>query len=53
MTFKITKASDYNYSDTMVFNSLAELMAFIDENDGKVVIYSEENEIMIYDDYIE
>lgn len=52
MTFKITKASDYNYSDTMAFNSLAELMAFINE-EGKVVIYAEENEIMIYDDYIE
>lgn len=61
MLFIIRKASDMDYVEKRVFNSLEELMAFKREIDYSVIItraYDAESEIgvnalLIYDDYIE
>lgn len=61
MLFIIRKASDMDYAEKRVFNSLEELMTFKREIDYSVIItrtYDAESEIgvnvlLIYDDYIE
>lgn len=51
-TFTIEKASDWDYEEVKTFNSLEELMDWIEEINSKIIIYKN-NRIIIYDDYIE
>jgi hypothetical protein len=50
MKFKIRKASDWKYKSELEINTLEELINFVEEN-GEIIL--DEDEIMIYDDYIE
>lgn len=51
-TFTVEKASDWDYEEVKTFNSLGELMDWIEEIDSKIII-NKKNRIIIYDDYIE
>lgn len=51
MKFAIRKASDWNYEDELEINSLEELIKFINNNGGKIIL--KEERITIYDDYVE
>ena len=60
MKFAITKTSDWRYTDDLEINSIKQLIRFIDDNGGQVVIITNNNisdktipEIEIYDDYRE
>lgn len=61
----ITKASNYDFEKYLIFNTLEELLNFIEKNGGSVIITknqinsqyqkdkSYDYEITIYDDYVE
>lgn len=60
MKFAITKTSDWRYADELEINSIKQLIKFINDNGGQVVIITNNNisdktipEIEIYDDYRE
>lgn len=63
MTFKITKTSDWDYSEFKEISTIEELMAFRDEVDKELIITDFDNSsttyepykwcIEIYDDYRE
>lgn len=60
MKFAITKTSDWRYTDELEINSIKQLIKFINDNGGQVVIITNNNisdktipEIEIYDDYRE
>lgn len=60
MKFAITKTSDWRYADELEINSIKQLIKFINDNGGEVVIITNNNisdktipEIEIYDDYRE
>ena len=60
MKFAITKTSDWRYVDELEINSIKQLIKFINDNGGQVVIITNNNisdktipEIEIYDDYRE
>lgn len=58
MEFIINKASDFEYEEKKVFNTLEELIGFMEEA-GEIILskenygYGEFNRIVIYDDYVE
>lgn len=60
MKFAITKTSDWRYANELEINSIKQLIKFINDNGGQVVIITNNNisdktipEIEIYDDYRE
>ena len=60
MKFAVTKTSDWRYADELEINSIKQLIKFINDNGGQVVIITNNNisdktipEIEIYDDYRE
>ena len=56
MTFKVTKASDWNFVDEKTFATLEELKDYIisvDKKNKSCVIYFDSSELLIYDDWIE
>ena len=60
MKFKVDRASDYNYKESVEINTLEELMEFVNKN-GSIVIwgdkekgaYNDHSDITIYDGYLE
>lgn len=52
MKFKVTKSSDYTYESTIEINTLEELIEF-QKTCGCKIILIDENEIEIYDDFLE
>ena len=53
MTFKVFKASDYDFQTTVTFNTLEELKDYQINTGSSLIINFEELEIWIYDDYME
>lgn len=56
MTFKITRASELDYIVYMTFRTLEELRDFVisqNEKTKSCVIYWDNMELLIYDDWIE
>ena len=53
MTFKVHKASDWNYEETVTFNTLEELKDYQLKTGVSLVINFNGPTILIYDDYIE
>ena len=53
MTFTVFKASDYNFQATVTFNTLEELRDYQINAGVSLIINFKENEIWIYDDYME
>ena len=56
MKFTVTKTSDWRYADELEISSMKQLIKFINNNGGQVVIITDGNavpEIEIYDDYRE
>jgi hypothetical protein len=53
MKFKVTKASDWDYKDEIEINTLEELIRFTESNGGTIIFDTDDNEIKIYDGYIE
>ena len=53
MTFKVFKASDYDFQTTVTFNTLEELKDYQINAGSSLIINFEELEIWIYDDYFE
>ena len=53
MTFKVFKASDYDFQTTVTFNTLEELKDYQINAGSSLIINFAESEIWIYDDYME
>ena len=53
MTFTVFKASDYYFQTTVTFNTLEELRDYQINAGVSLIINFKENEIWIYDDYME
>ena len=53
MTFKVFKASDYDFQTTVTFNTLEELKDYQINAGSSLIINFVESEIWIYDDYME
>ena len=53
MTFTVFKASDYDFQTTVTFNTLEELRDYQIDAGVSLIINFKENEIWIYDDYME
>ena len=53
MTFKVFKASDYDFQTIVTFNTLEELKDYQINTGSSLIINFEELEIWIYDDYME
>ena len=53
MTFTVFKASDYDFRTTVTFNTLEELRDYQIDAGVSLIINFKENEIWIYDDYME
>ena len=53
MRFTVFKASDYDFQETVTFNTLEELRDYQTNAGVSLIINFEENEIWIYDDYME
>ena len=53
MRFTVFKASDYNFQTTVTFNTLEELRDYQINTGVSLIINFKENEIWIYDDYME
>ena len=53
MTFTVQKASDWNFKETVTFNTLEELKDYQLNAGASLVINFENSNILIYDDYIE
>ena len=53
MTFTVHKASDWNYEETVTFNTLEELKDYQLNAGVSLIINFKEHEIWIYDDYME
>lgn len=51
MTFKITKSSDYTYSEFKEISTIEELMAFRDEVDEDLIITDFDNSSATYERY--
>ena len=53
MRFTVFKASDYDFRETVTFNTLEELRDYQINAGVSLIINFKENEIWIYDDYME
>ena len=56
MEFKITKASDYEFVEHRTFSTIEEIRDFVLSENKKshsCVIYWDDMELLIYDDWIE
>ena len=53
MTFTVYKASDWNFKETVTFNTLEELKDYQLNAGVSLIINFEKLEIWIYDDYME
>ena len=53
MTFKVFKASDYDFQTTVTFNTLEELKDYQINAGSSLITNFAEPEIWIYDDYME
>ena len=53
MKFTVRKASNWNFEETAIFNTLEELKDYQLNAGASLVINFEDSDILIYDDYIE
>ena len=53
MTFTVYKASDWDFKETITFNTLEELKDYQLNAGVSLIIDFEELEILIFDDYME
>ena len=53
MKFTVRKASNRNFEETAIFNTLEELKDYQLNAGASLVINFEDSNILIYDDYIE
>ena len=56
MTFKIERASDFNFADEKNFTTLEELKEYVTTVNPRIkacVIYFDDLKLIIYDDWIE
>ena len=53
MKFTVHKASNWNFEETVIFNTLEELKDYQLNAGASLVINFENSNILIYDDYME